>query len=352
MSNENTANFNTDKDDEIDLRELILVLLKNWKTIIVSTAVIAIIVIIYANVLPNQYITQTTAVATKGASQTSQMAGLAALAGINMSSGGSDVNLMNYIDVLVENTAFNEKIIEQKWVIQRLQTKNEIRERAPLVFDTLTLAQFWEFKAPDTTIPNWEYKYKMRQIGMLRNPKNKFIAIEKDKTKGTIAIKTRFENPSLSFEVHKFLIQYLSEYIEKDYLNRGKEKREFVEERVVELKDNLSKAEARLANFRERNLTVQSPSVILEGERLQRDVVLQTAVYTELVKQLELARIDEKKETPAFEIIKEADYPLGPSEPNRKLLYLIGIFGGFFAGIFIVFTKEWVLSIININKNA
>jgi uncharacterized protein involved in exopolysaccharide biosynthesis len=79
---------------------------------------------------------------------------------------------------------------------------------------------------------------------------------------------------------------------------------------------------------------------------------LQTSVYTELVKQLELARIDEKKESPAFEIIQEADFPLRPAEPNRKILYLIGLAGGFFAGIFLVFAKEWVLSIIAVNKNA
>lgn len=352
MANENNAGFNENADDEIDIRELILVMLKNWKIIAVSTVVIAIGTAIYANMLPNQYITKTIAVAAKGASGGGQMAGLAALAGINISSGGSDVNLMNYIDLLVENTSFNEKIIEQEWVVQKIQTKEEIRERAPLIYDTLTLAQFWEFNAPDTTIPNGEYKFKMAQIGMLRNPKYKFITIDKDKTKGTIEIKTRFENPSLSFAVHEFLIEYLREYIEKDYLNRGKEKRQFVEERVDEVRENLTRAETRLANFRERNMSAQSPSVILEGERLQRDVMLQNGVYAELVKQLELARIEEKKETPAFEVIKEADFPLGPSEPNRKMLYLIGIFGGVFAGIFGVFAKEWALSIINVSKNA
>jgi len=352
MQNENAADFNSDKDDEIDIRALILIILKNWKIIVVSTIVIAIGVAIYANMLPNQYVARTIAVAARGASGSNQMAGLAALAGINIASGGSDVNLMNYIDLLVENTSFNEKIIEQEWAVRRLQTKEEIRERTPFVYDTMTLAQFWGFGEPDTTVPNWEYRFKMSQIGMLRSPKYKFITINKDKTKGTIEIKTRFENPSLSFAVHEFLIQYLKEYIEKDYLNRGKEKRRFVEERVAEVRENLNRAEIRLANFRERNMVAQSPSVILEGERLQRDVILQTSVYTELVKQLELARIDEKKETPAFEVIKEADFPLYPSEPNRKLLYLIGIFGGFFAGVFGVFAKEWVLSIINVSKNA
>ena len=191
----------------------------------------------------------------------------------------------------------------------------------------------------------------MAKIGYLRSAKKKVLSIEKDVKTGTIEIKTRFENPSLSYFVHEFLIDYLKEYIAEDYFNRDKDKRIFVEERVAEVKGNLSKAEARLAAFHERNFSIQNPSVILEGERLQREVLLQASVYAELVKQLELAKIDEKKETPAFEIINEADFPLYPSEPKRKILYLLGIFGGFFVGIFAVFAKEWVESIIN-TRNA
>jgi uncharacterized protein involved in exopolysaccharide biosynthesis len=348
MTNENTI----EKDDEIDIRELILVLLKNWKIIAITTVLITIGVIIFAAITPNQYVVKTVAVTGGGTSGGSQMAGLAALAGINISSGVSEVNLVNYIDLIIENTPFNEQIIEQEWIVRRLQTKKEMKERAPFIYDTITLAQFWEFDEPDTTVLDWEYRFKMGQVGMLRNPKKKFITIEKDVKTGTIEIKTRFENPSLSFAVHQFLVEFLKSYIEEDKLNRGKENRKFVEERVAETRENLNRAEMRLANFRERNLTAQSPNIILEGERLAREVALQANVYAELVKQLELARIDEKKEATAFEIIKQADLPLYPAEPNRKLLFVIGFMGGVFAGVFGVFAKEWVLSIKNVNKNA
>ena len=348
MENEKSINDWSNEEDEIDLRELVLVLLRNWRIILISTIIVAVGVAVWAAFLPNQYITNTTAVAARSASGTGQMAGLAALAGINISSGASEVNLVNYVDLLIENTPFCEKIVEREWVIQRLQTKKEIKERAPIVYDTVTLAQFWKFAKPDTTIPNWEYKYKMAKINTLRNKKKKFMSIEKDKTKGTIEIKTRFENPSLSYLIHEAVIEHLKQYIESDYFNRYKEKRVFVAERVAEAKENLNRAEMYLARFKEKNLMAQSPLIILEGDRLQREVMLQAGVYAELVKQLELAKIDEKKEATAFEVIKEADFPLGPSEPNRKMLYLIGIIGGFFVGIFAVFAKEWVMSIIKL----
>lgn len=347
MENEKQINDWSNNEDEIDLRELILVLLKNWKLILISAAIVFVGVVVWVVFLPDQYVTTTTAVAAKSSNRMGQMAGLAALAGINVSSGGSDVDLVNYVDLLIENTSFCEKIVGREWVIQKLQTKKEMKERAPLIYDTVTLAQFWKFKEPDTTVPNWEYKYKMANINTLRSKKKKFMAIEKDKTKGTIEIKTRFRNPSLSYSIHEAIIEHLKQYIESDYFNREKEKRIFVEERVAEAKENLSRAEIHLVRFKEKNLTAQSPLIILEGERLQREVILQAGVYAELVKQLELAKIDEKKESTAFEVIKEADFPLAPSEPRRKLLLLIGIFCGIFVGIFAVFAKEWVESIIN-----
>ncbi|MDR0305111.1 MAG: hypothetical protein LBH98_10165 [Chitinispirillales bacterium] len=347
MENEMTAEqFN--REDEIDLRELVLVVLKNWMIVTLVTAAISAVIAVWAIVLPDQYVAAAVAVAAKRSSgEAGQMAGLAAMAGINIPTGGSDVNLINYVDLLVENTSFCEKIIEREWIVQRLQTKEEIKKKEPFIYDTLTLAEYWKFRNPDTTAPNWEYKYKMAQINKLRSKKGKFMSIEKDKVKGTIEIKTRFQNPSLAYSIHEYLIEYLKKYIESDYLNRGKEKREFVEERVADARMSLNRAESYLVGFKEKNLAAQSPSVILEGERLQREVVLKASVYAELIKQLELAKIDEKKETPAFEVIKEADYPLYPSEPNRKLLILIGIFAGIFAGIFIVFMKEWIISIRN-----
>lgn len=351
MADENIS----EKDDEIDIRELVLVLFRNWIIVVAATAAIAVGVIIYANTLPDQYITRTTAVSVSGSAGGGggQMANLAALAGINMpAAGASGVNLINFVDILVQNTAFNQSIIEQEWVIRRLQTREEQRARAPIVYDTVTLAQFWGFSEPDTTAADWERNWKMRQINTLRSARERFISVERDSRTGTLEISTRFQNPSLSYAVHQFLLEYLKEVFQEDRLNRGKERREFIEERVVEVRGNLHRAEARLANFHERNMTIQSPTVMLESERLGREVQLQAGVYAELVRQLEIARIDERRESPAFEIIREADFPLGPGEPNRRLLYLIGLAGGFFAGIFLVFLKEWIFSIIKNAGNA
>ncbi len=325
-------------DDEIDLRELIITLLKGWKIIIVCTFVVAVGAAFHAYRLPDQYVVVTKAASLRGEAS-SQMAGLAALAGVQVGGQSKEVDLMEHIDVVIKNSYFMDKLIGKKWVIPREQTKQELKDRAPLVFDTLTFAEYWELPEPDTTLVNWEYSYKMGLYGLLRSPKLGHLSVANDM--GILEIKTKFNNPELSYRVHWELLTLLRDYFKNDYTNRDKEKRVFVEERLAEVDIELKKAEARLVRFREKNMLTTSPRVILEGERLVREIELQASLYKELIKQLEIAKIDEKKETPIFEVLQEPELPLWPASPNRKLIILIcTVFGGA-SGVFLVFLIEW-----------
>lgn len=330
-------------DDEIDLRELIITLLKGWKIILASTIVFAVGAAIYAYRLPDQYVVTTKAASLGGGGgASSQMAGLAALAGVQMGGGSKEVDLMEHIDVVIKNSYFMDKLIEKEWVISRKQSKQEKEDRIPLVYDTLTFAEYWELPEPDSTIPNWEYLYKMGLYGRLRSPKLGHLSVSNDM--GILEIKTKFDNPELSHQVHWEVLALLRDYFKNDYTNRDKEKRLFVEERLVEVDEKLKKTETKLVRFREKNVMATSPRVILEGERLAREVELQASLYKELIKQLEVAKIDEKKETPVFEVLQEPELPLGPSEPNRKLLMVIGVILGGALGVFVIFALEWVKS--------
>ena len=61
------------------------------------------------------------------------------------------------------------------------------------------------------------------------------------------------------------------------------------------MKQDLTKAENRLKEFREKNRQVLSPQLLLEQERLIRDVQINATIYTERRKQFELVKIEEVK---------------------------------------------------------
>ena len=54
------------------------------------------------------------------------------------------------------------------------------------------------------------------------------------------------------------------------------------------MKEDLTKAENRLKEFREKNRQVLSPQLLLEQERLIRDVQINATIYIELAEALEI----------------------------------------------------------------
>jgi len=326
-------------DNEIDLRELILTILKGWKIILASTILVAVIATIYAKRLPDQYVVSTSAAIVGSGGGNSQMMGLAAMAGINMGGGSEDVDLMQHIDVVIKKPYFLDSLLATHWIIPQEQTENELHF---WTYDTLTLAEYWKIPEPDTTRLDWEYLYRMGLYGRLRSPKLGHISVVNNG--GVLEIKTKFTNPYLSYDVHTVLLGLLRDYFKEDYTSQGREKREFVEARFNEVGDTLRVAEGRLVWHQENNVMSNSPRVRLTGERLKREVEFQAKLYSELLTQHELAKLDEKKDTPVFEVLQMPERPLGSSEPNRKQLKVIGVILGFALGVFVVFLTEWIKS--------
>lgn len=342
------ANHSNTPDDEIDLRELIITLLRGWKIILASTLIVTVLAAIYAYRLPDQYVV-TTKAATVGSSngKSSDMVGLAALAGVNIGSGEKEVDLLEHIDVLIKNSHFMDALLAKKWVIPK--SKNDAL-KSSIKYDTLTLAEYWKVSAPDTTLYDWEYRHKMRLYGRLRNQKYGYLSVEN--AKGVLSLKTRFDNAELAFQVHEELLMLLKEYFRNDYSSRDREKRIFVEERLAEIEAELKVAEKKLLTFREKNritmdpLAVNgAPRVVLKMERLMREVELQASLYKELIKQLELAKIEEKKETPVFEILQSGELPIFPSEPNRRIILFVALLLGLVIGGAGVLLKDWLITL-------
>jgi tyrosine-protein kinase Etk/Wzc len=66
----------------------------------------------------------------------------------------------------------------------------------------------------------------------------------------------------------------------------------------------------------------------LEQERLIRDVSINTALYSELRKQFELARIEEVKNVPIINVLDRAIPATKKSSPKRSLIVLFALVMG------------------------
>jgi uncharacterized protein involved in exopolysaccharide biosynthesis len=106
--------------------------------------------------------------------------------------------------------------------------------------------------------------------------------------------------------------------------------RKMIETRLAEVTDTLRLAEEALRQFKESNrLTMLSPKLMLDEGRLMRQVEINNAVYVELTKQLELARISEAENAPVMNILDYASVPDRRSGPSRVMILLSALGIGF-----------------------
>ena len=93
--------------------------------------------------------------------------------------------------------------------------------------------------------------------------------------------------------------------------------------------------EEELKIFSERNRGYEeSPELYMMYSRLFREVEAKKQVAITLQQQLELARIEEVKQSPILHILDQAEVPARKSAPNRLLFLIVGGIIGMIGSIF------------------
>ncbi len=258
------------------------------------------------------------------------------MAGVSMGgSGGADFS--KYMKDILHSDVFLSKIVEREWRVYE--------DRG----DTVTLKEFWELE-PDTTEKHWQRKLKKSMHERLKSK----IDYSMDKESGLVKITTLFNTPFLATEVNRFIVRELNNIILNKLRFKAREKREFIERRLEEVKKELREAENQLKSFRQNNRRVNSsPALMLRQERLIRNVEIKGTVYKELLKQYETSKIEEKKDVPVLDIIDPAQIPVDDNLSGKKVVLIAG-FAGIFLGIlaamgveFYSKYKEDIISIIS-----
>lgn len=144
--------------------------------------------------------------------------------------------------------------------------------------------------------------------------------------------------PQLSADIANAFVEELVKYNQGARTSKAKENLKFVEGRKLEGRDLLAKAEDALATFATRNRKIATPELQAEKDRLTRAVKVQEEVYTTLMRQYELAKIQEQEDQESIELIETAAPPLNRTAPNRTQSVMVAAFLGLvlFSGLALV----------------
>ena len=312
------------KDYAKRMRPYILRLWEARKKFFYINGGIAVLSVLYLLFLAKPYFDSTVTIlpdyGNKSSAMLSQLSGLASLAGVNV---GETAPTEIY-----ENLIISEAVLEPV-----IYFKYKTEE-----FDSLVnLIQYFEIEA-DESLPD-SLQGREMFLSLLEDLTEEGIKTGIERMTKILTITVRMPEGQLSADVANNIIKFLNNYVIKEQKSYATEQREYLDKRLTEVKDSLGIAENNLKNFREQNrLVINSPQLLLEQARLSRAVQIKQTVYIELMKQYELVKLEEVKDTPVINLKEYAKNPIEKTGPSRLIrLILIMFFSGVISGFIFMF---------------
>ena len=309
------------EEDTISLLDILLVLAKNLKLIIITPAICCIFTIVYVLFIvdPTYVSTATFMSSGAGSSNSQQMMGLASQFGIAMPMEDSSPK-WSY-----------EAVIKSRTMAKSLLSYRFDTEEFGLQKELLQIVTYGNEK-PEYGIDTLLISGIASVDGM----------IEVTNTASLFELEISAFEPQLAADIASAVMEELDKH-QRDYNTRKNAgTRQFIEGRVLAAESELEKAEEALKLFRERNRSIfESPQLQLEQERLGRDVAVLIGVFTTLKQQLETAKIEEVKESDYVIILDTPDIPLSPDKPKKKLMVIWAGILGIGLGMIFAFIREY-----------
>lgn len=232
----------------------------------------------------------------KGAN--SQLQVLAAQFGIGSLGSGGNFNIPDYVN----SRRLRTSIIKKAWAMYN--TKN----------DSVFLYDYWDIVRDD--------QYVKEELARIKLAKR--ISVFMDDETDLITIEVLMEHPQLAADIANFIGKQVSLYLTQEKQFQGRENRKFIDGRLNRAKEELKASEQAYKLFLEQNRAyANNPELVVEHNRLKRDLNIKEEIYLTLAKQRELALIEEVKDTPIINILDEGTRAIKKAQPKRLIILIL-----------------------------
>ena len=357
MTDQNT-NLSNDTD-EISLKELIVkikewvaYLKTKWKLIIVISAVGGIIGFVYASFQKPTYKAVMTFVLddAQGGGGMSGAMGLASTFGIDLGGGGGGLFTSSNILELMKS-----RLVIEKTLLNAVPYDNNGKtENISLAEYYIRMNKMREAWAEKPALKDLQFaatsdrsKFSLHQDSILQTIsaaiiKNNLTIAQKDKKVSIISIEVKTEDQRFSKLFCEQLAKETSDFYIETKSKKARINVDILQKQSDSIRGELNGAITGMASAMDNvfNLNSALSSRAAPSKKKQVDVQANTAILTQLVAQLELAKVNLRKETPLIQVI---DHPILPLEKEKvgrlKSLILVGFLAGFITVLCLVFSR-------------
>jgi LPS O-antigen subunit length determinant protein (WzzB/FepE family) len=344
-----------EKELTIDFGALWEVIKKGKWVIGLTGLLFAVIAAIIVFNKPNEY-TSTASVMPElestNASGLSKFAGLASLAGVDLSSmSSSDAIRPDLYPSVINNTSFFLYLLEQdvKTLEQNKENFLDFYIRTyELEEDTVTtkkgfissLRESLGISSKSVTMQDSssDFIYLPKYKGeIIEELKEKIVANMDNKT-GIIGVSVELPDPITAAYVAKISMDYLTSFVTDYRTEKSRQDLNFLARQLGAAKGKYYTTQSKKAQYSDQfqSATIRLQAADIQRERIEADYRVSSSFYTELMKQYESAKMDLQKQTPVFKTLEQPVIPYEESGPRR----IITIFSSFISGLFlIIFTN-------------
>ena len=298
---------------EITIRDVLLPIWAERKRILIVSLVAAVLTLGVNFLLPTYF--KANAVILPETDKTklssmSSLAGLASIAGVNLSGG----DIARLYPVIMTSESVLTSVIERKYATERFK-------------DSVNLIQYMEL---DEGSPQKDLDKALKAMKDL-------LSVSIDTKTSVVSASVEMREPRLAADVMNAILNELDLFLREKKTSSATEQRIWIESRLVQVNAELRSAEEALKTFREKNRRISdSPELLLQQDRLLREVQVKGTIDLELRKQAEIAKIDEIKQVTTINVLDTGREPVKKERPKRATNSVIA-FLVVFAGMSTVF---------------
>lgn len=320
------SKINSD-DDTLSLVDILFVLAKNIRLILLTAVIAVTVTIIYVLFFTSPvYMTQAKLLPLDSGIQIGNLGGLAAQFGVALprQSEQEIFPVEMYPEILKSRTLLNA-LLERKFDTE------EYGEQVPLLAILTYGNEEPDYGLDTLMLTAVEYLTQM-------------ISLNRSRTTSILTLEVRGPEPQFVVDLSEAIIEEMTQLYRQFTLQRTRDKIIFIEGRIREVEHELMVYEDRLREFRVSNRGYSSsPTLQLEHERLNRDVEVRTGVLIGLKQQYETAKIEEAQNTNLVKVLDPPEMPIYRESPRRTKAVILAGMIGIGLGLILSFIKEYLM---------
>ena len=356
---ENRQFAQPEEDEGIDIMGLLRQLWDGRKLIIIITGVCIVLGLIAALTMKRTYTVNSVMVPQMNSKNSSQLSTLAALAGVDMGMDltAKDLSPLVYPQI-VSSVPFRRELLYTPLHYAKadsaVSTYTYYKEIAKPSIGAIIkkytiglpflLLNALKKETPEIELPGSVVADDAPKPMVLTKAEAKMIkfigqcvTLTVDKKEGTLTLTVIGSEPIQTAELAMAAQNLLQTEITRFRTEKAARDLEYIQGRYNEAKREAESLQSQLASARDRSQGVVGTTSNLQRERIQQRYNVANAVYTDMAKQLEQAKLQVKRDTPVLAVVQPVTVPMKPSNSRAKTL-VIWTFLGF------VLACGWVLA--------